>query len=114
MLFNFINWIFSWWRAPQLLLTEDPLTYLASKLESDGNEIMYIRKGVLYYGIVPPAYNACIKVDYNMSDIIIDNNIANVRSLVYDGIRPVWPTFTGSQPTERWTTPFLLYFVELS
>lgn len=111
MLFNFINWIFSWWNKPQLLITEDPVIYLKNKLQSDGHNTMYIRKGTLYYNMCPPIYDIKINVNHNMSNIIIDNNIANVRSIIYDDERPVWPIFTGIQPNERWSTHYLLYFL---
>ena len=112
MLFNFINWLFSWFSPTQLLITENPTTYLINKLGKpfELRSQLFVRKGTLYYGVVPPLYDAKVYVDQDMSDIVIDNNIANIRYLVYDDEKPKWPKFIGYQPQERWTTSYLLYF----
>ena len=114
MVFNFISWIFSWWKTTPLTITEDPIKYLVRMLKSDGSELLYIRKGSLYYNICPPTYDICIHVHQDMSSIMIDNNIACVRSILHDTSMPNWPKFTGNQPSERWTTSCLLYFAEVS
>ena len=109
MFIYFIRWIKSFFYTPLPTITENPITYLQYKL-TPGNNTLYIRRGSLFYNICPPAYDAKIQVSDNMSDVELDNNIVNIRSLIYDSDRPVWPKFKGRQPIERWTTPCLLYF----
>jgi hypothetical protein len=115
MLFNFIKWVFSWWQPTQLSITENPTTYLISKLEKPSEmKSLYLRKGTLYYNLCPPAYDAKIQVDQDMSNITLDNNISCIRWIVYDDERPIWPKFIGEQPRERWSTSYLLYLSQLS
>ena len=112
MLINFMRWIISFVYTPQLTITEDPLKYLEYKLSRSYGRMMYVRKGALYFDIIPPTYDTCFPVSNDMRDIVIDNNIANIRSLIYEENKPGWPQFTGKKPIERWSTPCLLYYSE--
>jgi len=114
MLMYFIRYIKSFFYPQLPTITENPVTYLTSKLSSDDNNTIYIRRGTLFYNVCPPTYDKKINVNRDMSKITLDNNISNIRSLIYDEDRPVWPKFTGTQPCERWTTPCLLYFSEFA
>jgi hypothetical protein len=96
---------------PKLTITEDPIKYLSRELVN-GTNTLYVRKNNIFYNICPPNYDVKINVSNDMSNVTIDNNIANIRYLFYTGTMPIWPNFINGRPIIRWTSELLLYFSE--
>jgi hypothetical protein len=93
---------------------ENPTSYIARKLQNTEEiKVLYIADNVLYFDIMPSKYNLAITVGSDMSDVVIDNRIADIQYIYFHEEQPDWPVFTGNQPLSTWTAPYLILMGDL-